>query len=238
MSPKMFRSVSAAMRELGSQSLDAFGAGANVPAQAGAEKGMFLFAFETEPFDFLIQGGEVSGFLQAFRFTFRQSWALATESAHAMKFGDDFPIDIALGIKGPISRNVDHGAVRRDIDGEFERQRLVVLHSIEIPVLTKRIKRGLKNLIFPPQVDGECRSQVTFNAHAAANHSFVVAVGRNIENLFNLRPLAAEFRMGADSEFILRVLGLSFYEARVIANLNLEFVFGHRGADGFIWRRR
>jgi hypothetical protein len=66
----------------------------------------------------------------------------------------------------------------------------------------------------------------------------MVAVGLDIEGGFDARPLAAKFWIGADGEFVLRILGLRFDQVFVGAFLNVEFVVGHGSADGFVRRFR
>jgi hypothetical protein len=44
--------------------------------------------------------------------------------------------------------------------------------------------------------------------------------------------------IGFDGEFVLRILGLRFDQVFVGAFLNVEFVVGHGGADGFVRRFR
>jgi hypothetical protein len=60
--------------------------------------------------------------------------------------GDGVPADVPLGVKGPIGGDVDHRPVGRDVDGEFEQERFVVLHAIEVPAQAERIERGVKNI--------------------------------------------------------------------------------------------
>jgi hypothetical protein len=51
---------------------------------------------------------------------------------------------------------------------------------------------------------------------------------------FEARPLLAKLWIVAYGNFILRILGLRFDQVFVGAFLNMEFVVGHRRADGII----
>jgi hypothetical protein len=50
---------------------------------------------------------------------------------------------------------VNHRAVGREIHGEFEQERFVVLHPVEIPPQTKRIERRMKGIFRPAKVHGK-----------------------------------------------------------------------------------
>ena len=77
---------------------------------------------------------------------------MAAGNAYAMEAGDCVPADVSLRVKGPIGGDVDHRAIGRDVDREFEQERFIVLHSIEVPAQAERIERGVKNILAAPQV--------------------------------------------------------------------------------------
>jgi len=134
---------------------------------------------------------------------------------------------------------VNQRSVRCEVDGKFEQERFIVLHPIEVPTQTERIERRVKNIIAATQVDRKRRAQVALCAHCPADHALMVAVGLDIEGRFDARPLAAKLWIGADGEFVLRILGLRFDKIFVGAFLNVEFVAGHSRTDGFVrWLRK
>jgi len=133
---------------------------------------------------------------------------------------------------------VDHRAVGRDVDGEFEQQRVVVLHTIEVPAQAERIERGVKNIFLPAHIDRKGRAEVALCGHSPTDDTLMVALRLNVEGRFNAPPLAAKFRIGFDGQFVLCIFGLRFDQVFVSAGLNMEFVGGDSGANGFVRRLR
>ena len=127
---------------------------------------------------------------------------------------------------------MNHRPIRREIDGEFEQERFVVLHSVEIPAQTERIERRMKNIIAVAQVDRKRRAQVALGAHRPANYALVVAEGFDIEFNFDVRPLLTKFGIGADGNFVLGILGLCLHQIFVGAGLDMEFVVRHLRPEG------
>ena len=179
------------------ESADAFGACARVPAKTSAQELVLLFTFQAEAEGFFVEMAKFPGGFHPFGKSFGKGGALAPGNAHAVESGDGVPADVPLRVKGPIGGDVDHRPVGRDVDGEFEQERFIVLHSIEVPAQAERIERRVKNIIAAAQVDRKRRAQVALGAHGPADHAFMVAVGLDIEGGFDARPLAAKFWIGA-----------------------------------------
>jgi len=166
---------------------------------------------------------------------FGQGGALTARDARAVEAGDGVPADVSLGVKGPVGGDVNHRPIRGNVYSEFQQERVVVLHAIEVPAQAERIESGAKNIFPAAEVYRKRWAQVAFGAHCPADHALMVAVGLDIEGRFDARPLAAKFWIGADREFVLRIFRLRFDQIFVGAFLNVEFVVGQGSANGFVW---
>src|SRR5665213_457581 len=159
--------------------------------------------------------------------------------ARAVEAGDGVRADVSLGVKGPIGGDVNHRPIRGNVYGEFEQERVIVLHAIEVPAQAERIKRGAKNIFSAAQVYRKRWAQIALRAHCPTDHSLMVAVDLDIEDSFDARPLTAKFWIGADGEFVLRIFRLCFDQVFVDAFLNVVFMAGHSIADGVVrWVRQ
>lgn len=134
--------------------------------------------------------------------------------------------------------DVNHRAVGREIDREFEQERFVVLHPLEIPSQAECIERRVKDCVRSLHIHRKGWTQIALGGHGAANHAFAILIVFNLESIFYARPLTAQFGIRFDGEFVLGILALRFDEIFVGAFLDVEFVVGHRRADGFVRRFR
>ena len=216
------------------QSADAFCACARNPAKTSAKELVLLFTFQAQAVSLQVKAVKFLGGFHPFGKSFGKGEALTPRDTDAVEAGDCVPADVSLGVKGPIGGDVDHRPVGRDVDSEFEQERVIVLHPIEVPAQAERVERSLKNIFAATHVDGKRRTQVALDAHCSPNHALMVAVGLDIESTLDARPLAAKLWGGADGKFVLRILGLSFDKVFVGAFLNVEFVVGHGSADRFV----
>ena len=221
------------------ESADAFWAGARHPAKTRAEEFVLCFAFEAAAEGFLVEMAKLLGGSHPFGKSFGKGGALTPGEARAVEAGDGVPADVSLWVKGPIGGDVDHCPVGRDVHSEFEQERVIVLHAIEVPAQAERIECSAENIVTAAHVYRKRRAEVALGAHGSADDTLVVAVGLDIEGGFEARPLAAKLWIGVDGEFVLRIFGLGFDKVFVSAFLDVEFVAGHSSADGFVrWFRQ
>ena len=116
---------------------------------------MFLFAFQREAAGFGVEGAEFLGELHSLGVAFGEGGALAFGDSDFVQRGDGVPADVALWVERPIRRDEDHRAVGREVDGEFEQERFVVLHPVEIPAEAKGVERGAEGVGFAAEVHAE-----------------------------------------------------------------------------------
>ena len=126
--------------------------------------------------------------------------------------------------------------MRGEVDGEFQQERLVVLHPVEIPAEAKGVERGAEGVGFASQVHAKNRAHIALCVHRAADDALVVAVRGDIELGLDALPLAVQLGVGAGGEFGLRKLRLRFHEVFVAAALDVEFMRGDGVADGLVRR--
>ena len=183
------------------QPTDAAGARFRHPAEAGAEEGVFLFAAQREAEGFGVEGAEFFGELHSLGVAFGEDSALTFGDSDFVERGDGVPADVALWVERPIRRDEDHRAVGREVDGEFEQERFVVLHPVEIPAEAKGVECGAEGVGFAAEVHAENRAHIALCVHRAADDALVVAVRGDIELGLDALPLAVQHGVGAGGEF-------------------------------------
>lgn len=220
--------------EFSSQSANASRARFRHPTESGTKEVVFLFTFQPESDDFLVELTKFFGRTPPLGKSFSERGTLTSRDARAMEAGDGIPSDVAFRIKGPIGGNEDHRSVRRDVDGELEQKRLIVLHAIEIPSQAEGIEGCLEDLAAPCKIYGSGWTQVSFASHGATYHALVVLIQFNLECCFDLRPLGLKLRITEHGEFGLRKLGVGSNHIFIATFDDIELVSGDRMADVFI----
>ena len=132
--------------------VDLFWACARVPAKTSAQELVLLFTFQAEAEGLFFELGKFPCGFHSFGKSFGKGGTLAFGNARPVQAGDGVPADVSLRIKRPIGRDVNHRAVGRDVDGKFQQEWVVVLHSVEIPAQAECVERGTKNILLTAQV--------------------------------------------------------------------------------------
>ena len=78
---------------------DAFGACAWIPSETGAEKFVFLFTFQAEPENFVVEMVKFPGIFHFLGLSFGKNRALTPVDANAVEAGNGVPADVPLGVK-------------------------------------------------------------------------------------------------------------------------------------------
>ena len=128
------------------ESADTFWAGARHPAKTRAEELVLLLTFQAAAESFFVEMAKFLGGFHPFDKSFGKGGALTPGDARAVEAGDGVPADVSLGVKGPIGGDVDHRPIGREVDREFEQERVVVLHAVEVPAQAERIERCAENI--------------------------------------------------------------------------------------------
>src|SRR5206468_3782289 len=115
--------------------------------------------------------------------------SLLGHSSRFVERCDGAPIQIALRIETPVSRNEDHRSKWSQIDRQLEEQGPIPAHSVEVPSLTKNIENGMKTVRCFRPAKRPVFAHASLRDEPASKNSFVIGELRYIEVGFDGVPL-------------------------------------------------